>query len=512
MGTQVRKTLVVVAIAVAVILGVATVFDSSQTEWNSETSVQIAARRLDDGRVEFGLRQRQADGWSDLSLPSQRYLLPGTPVDEWQLSDEIAVTGTSVNVHIRDGVYVGDYLDEFLIYIDGQVYETNCGELQLEIVTDNVIFTSRDKDCDDWMGLATACGSAEADCDVQQAMIYAWEAAQRREYGFDEIELTLDEAQAIVDAVWYDYIRSRREAPTVEASFHTTTSYYSSSHHTINLSKWGRDLDTVLHETAHAIINAGPRGGGHDECYAAQILDLWSRYAPVVDTAGARLAAAGFGVDIAGVAPVRAIGEAGVDAVWSLLCTEPVRSERYCDTLLGALRTPVQPPKVFGVFQAVMEDGLIGDRGWYWTVQEKGGTLKTGVVSETVISEQPDRIARLNVVCEDEQLEVLVWWQISRGFSTSVLVRFSSEELRRQIWSRGTGSWSVDGISSDFRVSFSPDHERYARDLAWAASSGEAFTIQIRSGADTYTAVFDLEGLFETPVQPNLARCGREAG
>ena len=512
------KNFVIAVLAIALVVTGATVLVQTQTANEAETSVQIAARRLDDGRVEFGLRQRQGADWSELRFPSQRYLPTDATVDEWKVSDEIAVPATKVDVRIRDGVYVGDYLDEFLVYIDGQIYETNCGDLQLEIITDNVVFSTRDEGCDSWVGLATVCGSAEANCDVQQAMIYSWESAQRNEYGFDEIELTLDEAQTIVDAVWSDYIGSRRGPPTVDSTTRTTTSFHSSSDHAIYLSNWGRDLDTVLHETTHAIINTGTLGDGHDRYYAAQILDVWSRYAPIIDTAGARLDAAEFGVDVASVAPVRASGDAGVDAIWSLICTEPVRSESYCEALEGALRTPLRQPEETGVFSPVIDSGSIGARRpsgaigsyrWFGSRVEEDGTIRTWVVSEAVAEEDPERVARLNLKCEENELRAQVWWQLGRGFSTSVLVHFGEGDFVRQKWPRGEGTWDVNGVARDFRVANSDSDEALIKELVWASAAGRDFTMQIRSGTDTYTATFDLDGLFETPVQPNLARCGR---
>ena len=503
------KNIVIAVLAVAVVFTGTTVLVQTQSANEAETSVQIAARRLDDGSVEFGLRQRQGAGWSEIRFPSRRYLRTDATVEEWKISDEIAVSATRVDVRIRDGVYVGDYLDEFLVYVNGQVYETNCGDLQLEIVTDNVVFSTRNGDCDRWIGLATACGSAEADCDLQQAMVYSWEAAQRSAYGFDEIPLTLDEAQTIVDAVWHDYIGSGREPPTVQATSRTTTSYHSSSDHTIYLSNWGHDLDTVLHETTHAIVSAGNRGGGHDRNYAAQILDVWNRYAPVIDTAGARLAATEFNVEVANVAPVRASGNSGIDAIWSLICTEPVRSESYCSALSGALRVPRQPPEVAGVFQPVIGSGDIGNRGWYNTKRHEDGTVETWIVVEGDIAESPGRWARLEVTCEESELEVRIWWQIDRGFATSVLIRFGDRDFTRQSWTRGSGTWSSNGVVLAERFARPAGDGSFARELSWAAAAGDDFTMQIRSGQDTYTATFDLDGLFDTPVQPNLAHCGR---
>ncbi len=260
---MVRKTnlFVLIAMLFTVVAGVSTALVTSQTEWQSETAVQIAARRLDDGRVEFGLRQRVGDDWSELSLPSQRYLLADAPVDEWQLSDELSVTGTSVNVHLREGVYAGDWQDEFLVYLDDAVYETNCGTLQLAMSGTTVLFRTLDDDCANWIGLGTACGGAASQCDLQRAKLYQWEQAQLREYGFERFQLSWTEARDIVNAVFTDYLGNTAAPPTVKPAGVTVVPHYNHTEKSIYLTDWSLDLYTVLHETIHA-IHATATGNG----------------------------------------------------------------------------------------------------------------------------------------------------------------------------------------------------------------------------------------------------------
>ena len=488
----------------------ATLLVQSQTEWQSETSVQIAARRLDDGRVEFGLRQRVGEDWSELSLPAQRFLLVDAPVDEWQLSDEIAVLSASVRVHLRSGVYVGEFQDEFLVYLDGQVYETNCGSLRLGTSVSTVLLETRNAECSHWVGLATVCGSPNEKCDDQRAMFFQWAHAQLGEYGADRIEFTLEDAQTIVDAVFADYAGTVAEPPAVKTVRNATTSYYNGGEHAIYLSSWGLDLDTTLHETVHAIIaKTAQVGSGHDQHFAAQMLDAWKRYMPIVDTEGARRAASDYDVAIADSAPVPAVSDKGVDVLWSLLCTEPVRSKSYCDALTGSMRPPSQTPAVAGESQPVQDYGQINSHNRYYA-QIRDGSLFTTLTSETQVAEAPETTAQLRVVCARNMLFVEVWWELTRATSSSVLVRIGDGDFKRQQWETRQQRWNSDNVGYDSRVVYvvSEDAERLARDLMWAAA-GETVTIQIRSGSDPFTATFDLEGLFETPVQPNLARCGR---
>ena len=52
--------------------------------------VRIVAQRLDDGRVEFGLQQREGDGWGERILPQRRYF-PTTSEGRWLSSSPITI-------------------------------------------------------------------------------------------------------------------------------------------------------------------------------------------------------------------------------------------------------------------------------------------------------------------------------------------------------------------------------------------------------------------------------------
>ena len=45
--------------------------------------MRIVARRLDDGRVEFGLQQQENGSWGDRDLPTRRFFPPAATVDRW---------------------------------------------------------------------------------------------------------------------------------------------------------------------------------------------------------------------------------------------------------------------------------------------------------------------------------------------------------------------------------------------------------------------------------------------
>lgn len=69
--------------AVALGAGVATAHDSG-------TEVRITAMRLDDGRVEFALQEREGEGWGERILPRGRFF-PTTSVGRWLNSTPITV-------------------------------------------------------------------------------------------------------------------------------------------------------------------------------------------------------------------------------------------------------------------------------------------------------------------------------------------------------------------------------------------------------------------------------------
>ena len=67
--------------------------------------VRIVARKLDDGRVEFGLQQRQSDDtWGDRQLPRVRFFPTTATVNRWLASSPFTLTAvTCVEVPAHDG-------------------------------------------------------------------------------------------------------------------------------------------------------------------------------------------------------------------------------------------------------------------------------------------------------------------------------------------------------------------------------------------------------------------------
>ena len=68
-----------------------------------EVEVRVAARRLADGRTEFGLRQLLADGtWSEPGLPRGRFVPPTVEVDRWLGSSPLRLEAGSIPSNAPD--------------------------------------------------------------------------------------------------------------------------------------------------------------------------------------------------------------------------------------------------------------------------------------------------------------------------------------------------------------------------------------------------------------------------
>ncbi len=98
------KHLLVTALLASVLGGVAT-YAAGAARQTVETEVRINAQRLDDGRVEFALQQRDEDGaWSDRQLPSRRFFPASGFLNRWANSTPITVVGA---IEVAD-VYVNN--------------------------------------------------------------------------------------------------------------------------------------------------------------------------------------------------------------------------------------------------------------------------------------------------------------------------------------------------------------------------------------------------------------------
>ena len=72
--------------------------DMLQTESGGEIEVRITAQRLEDGRTEFALQQREGDGWSDRIAPRARFLPAEPPLDRWLSSTPVTIAAPTTIV------------------------------------------------------------------------------------------------------------------------------------------------------------------------------------------------------------------------------------------------------------------------------------------------------------------------------------------------------------------------------------------------------------------------------
>lgn len=85
------RTVLLIALVAAIIGGVATYSVSALTS-TAKTEVRITAQRVDDGRVEFALQQREDDGkWSERMLPSRRFFPAEGFVNRWATSTPLEI-------------------------------------------------------------------------------------------------------------------------------------------------------------------------------------------------------------------------------------------------------------------------------------------------------------------------------------------------------------------------------------------------------------------------------------
>ena len=98
------KSVLLAAVVAALIAGVATYVVDAQLE-RGQTEVRISAQRIDDGRVEFALQQRDSDGdWGDRILPASRYFPAEGFVNRW--ANSTPLTLQTPNPYI--GLYTND--------------------------------------------------------------------------------------------------------------------------------------------------------------------------------------------------------------------------------------------------------------------------------------------------------------------------------------------------------------------------------------------------------------------
>ncbi len=202
-----------------------------------------------------------------------------------------------------------------------------------------------------------------------------------------------------------------------------------------------------------------------------------------------------------------------------LQVTIQANGERFAATfpLEHLFETPVQGnlSRCGADVQTSDSDAPVIDHGrfeedFWWGVVEDEDPLRTYVVKQTTITDDGSRLARMQIQCVRDALQLGVYWDVPRELARTVSVLVSGGSTMTAEWRSGTSTW-YDGVLKGINAP-TEDARDLIRQLAWAAQAGGSLTVESHERNNPnrrYSATFDLDGLFETPVQPNLARCGR---
>ena len=465
--------------------------------------LRVAARRLADGGIELGLQRRAEAGWDALQQPQDSIVPAELTVRVWHATSPLSLPPPppSVEADLRRGASIERVGDELQVSIDGTTYRTNCGELQLRSFRTTLLLDTRDEQCDRSVALATVCASADVgrDCDVQRTQVYRWETRQERTARFGHIPLTETEAQDVVDAIFADYFGSGRRAPRVVASG-GDSSHFDGARNQIVLAAWGFAFDTVVHEMSHALRSAARiRSLGHDGSHTALIMELWGRYVPLIDVAEARADARASELDVAEHPRPTPRADAGIVAVRDILCAESVTSDALCRafdgqmSVLGAEATP----------DLYVGSGKRGDLRWTAALNPKTSGTSTTVWQDAAVVGASDARAQFQVTCTPtDELDLSVWWYGVPDLDGEVTYQIGELPAVDARWLTGSGS------GGPWLNHQAPDPAGIARAFSWAARSGGDLSFSFELYGRTYSTAFDLEAIFNTPAQPNLAQCG----
>ena len=101
-----RRRAAAAIVALLAVLGGAVVSTAAAAQEDNtagdSTTVRIVARKLDSGRIEFGLQQRQPDNtWGDRQLPRVRFFPTTATVGNWLASSSLDLPAGEVRIVAR---------------------------------------------------------------------------------------------------------------------------------------------------------------------------------------------------------------------------------------------------------------------------------------------------------------------------------------------------------------------------------------------------------------------------
>ncbi len=472
--------------------------------------LRVAARRLAGGGIELGLQRRAESGWDALQQPEDSIVPADLTVGVWYATSPISLPPppASVEADLRRGASIERVGDELQVSVDGTTYRTNCGELQLRSFRTTLLLDTRDEQCDRSVALATVCASADVgrDCGVQRTQAYRWETRQERTARFGHIPLTETETETetedVVDAIFADYFASGRRAPRVVA-WSGDTAHFDGAKNQIVLSESSFAFDTVAHEMSHALLSAARiRNPGHDGSHTALIMEFWGRYVLLIDVSEARADARASDLDVAERPRPAPRGDAGIVAVRDILCAESVTSDALCRAFDGQM-------SVLGA-QATTDlylgSGRRGDDlSWTTGVDSQTSGMWTSIRQDAAVVGASDARALFRVRCTTaDELDLRVWWSGVPDLNGEVTYQIGELQAVDARWLTGSGS----GPGGPWLYHQAPGPMGIARAFSWAARSGGELSFSFELYGRIYSTTFDLDAIFNTPAQPNLAQCG----
>lgn len=313
----------VVATALAAALVLVTVSlgtTSAQAQSDDAREVRIAAQRLANGRTEFALQARATGNeWGDRLLPASRFLNAAVGTERWYTSSPLAVGGLTLRIAVRP---LSNGRIEFAVQQRASAAEWG------ERLLPRARFLSASASVGRWLYSSPvvlpgapdtpatstaepatdpekepATDSDQPRPDPQAERVYAWESEMLRGQLGDlpSAAITIEDAQAVVTAIFADHFNGDEDAPEVLVASLPTGIAGRSDGQTIELDRQSIRLDTLLHETAHAVFLRGTDGTDACHCpeWAAQMLALWDRYVVGFDIEAARTSAVPAGVSVA---------------------------------------------------------------------------------------------------------------------------------------------------------------------------------------------------------------------
>ena len=467
-----------------------------------EQEARVLAQRLQNDQIELNLQRRVNGVWQ---APLAVGVLPVVLKSGfWTVTEAVALPRPTATItgSLRDGASIRTIGSELRVTVDGVQHTSNCGTLLLRSFSDSVLLDSYDEQCTRSVALATVCAEAAIGdaCDVQRNQVYDWERAY--ELSVQDIRLTIDEAQSVIDAIYGDYFPRKRPPQVVFSS--DDQSYASYGDRTIALADWGFRLDAVIHEVGHLLVwDTDADEPGHGGAFVAVLLELWRRYAPLIDVDAARIDADLVALNVDDQAAIRPVSRAGIDAVRRIICDYPAKSAAYCRAFAGEMGS-VDVAEALGRY---VGSGWRGNDLWWGArTDEETGEFRSYLALESSELVEGESVARLSIECSpDDELEFDVWWRGVAEVPGSISWRVDDGAWVNGRWETFSGgTWGDDS----WAIHRAPDSRSFLEFIHWHASDGGSLSVRYMQGDIVRTAEFKLSGIFNTPVQTNLAQCG----